>query len=164
MTTSYTTKFAVALLMAGATVKASISTDGIWTDNDHAQSGTNYDYKYTNGIPGSDDPTNHRRIMAPQALPENELSDWDTKANAVRVDGIVGEDNWNHWFSLADTGAGLTYENFLKAVAKFPYFCDEHNAEEVGLNTQDIEETCKRELATLFAHIAYESGSNDPWH
>lgn len=73
--------------------------------------------------------------MAPQALAENELSDWEMKPNVIRVHELVGEDNWNHWFSLADTGAGLTYENFKKAVAKFPYFCNEHNAEEVGLNT-----------------------------
>lgn len=91
------------------------------------------------------------------------MSEYRTKVNAKRVDDIIGTDNWNHWFSLANTDAGMTYDNFLKAVAKFPYFCNEHNADEEGLNTKNIKETCKRELATLFAHIAFESGNNDPW-
>jgi len=130
-----TTYFAVALLMASATVKAAIKTDGLWTDADHVQSTGGVTYKYTNGIPGSDDAETDRRIKAPQALPESSMSEYMMNDNVVRVNEIVGTENWNHWFSLANTDAGMTYENFLKAVAKFPYFCNEHNTEEEGLNT-----------------------------
>lgn len=159
-----TTYFAVALLMASTAVEAAISTNGLWTDNDHVQRIAGVTYKYTNGIPGSEDADTNRRIKAPQALPESEMSDYEQNDNVVRVDKLIGIDNWNYWFSLADTGSGMTYENFLKAVAKFPYFCNDHNEAQEGLNTENIDQTCKRELATLFAHIAFESGENDPWH
>ena len=159
---SATTKFTIALLMSAVAVEAAIVETGPWTGKDWVQS--NAGYKYTNGIVSSTDANTQRRIKAPNALPEHKMSDWQTKKNVKLVDSLVGNDNWNHWFSLADTDAGLTYQNFLKSVAKFPYFCNEWNEKEKGLNTESLENTCKRELATLFAHIAYESGQNDPWN
>ena len=53
----------------------------------------------------------------------------------------------------------LTYLNFLKAVAKFKDFCDWYNNE--AQNNDGIDEACKRELATLFAHMTYETGDKD---
>ena len=38
---------------------------------------------------------------------------------------IFGEDEWLAGFSLADPV--YTFDNFLKAVAKFPAFCGESN-------------------------------------
>ena len=46
-----------------------------------------------------------------------------------------------------------TYESFLRAVAKFPKFCGESNA---PLGYDDLD-TCRRELAALFAHSAVSS-------
>lgn len=40
-----------------------------------------------------------------------------------------------------------TYEAFLQAVGSFPSFCGEHKKD------QDAWEVCRKELATLFAHI-----------
>ena len=48
------------------------------------------------------------------------------------------------------------YESFLAAVAKFPAFCGES-----GIESMNEEETCGRELATLFAHFTQETGYND---
>ena len=45
-----------------------------------------------------------------------------------------------------------TYEAFLNAVGKFPKFCGE------AINRGVFESTCKRELATLFAHFVSETG------
>lgn len=52
-----------------------------------------------------------------------------------------------------------TYEDFLLAVAKFPSFCGEGELESAGY---DKDQTCGRELATLFAHFTQETGYNDP--
>ena len=45
----------------------------------------------------------------------------------------------------------------MKAVAKFPAFCNENN-----IQGNILEQTCKRELATLFAHWGQETGARDP--
>ena len=55
----------------------------------------------------------------------------------------------------------LTYLNFLKAVAKFKDFCDYADELNEAQNNKDIDEACKRELATLFAHMTYETGDKD---
>ena len=52
--------------------------------------------------------------------------------------------------------ATYSYENFLRAIGKYPFFC----AEQGVYNT--MEEACRRELATLFAHGAQETGAHDP--
>ena len=46
-----------------------------------------------------------------------------------------------------------SYDNFLKAVAKFPAFCNETNKPR-GYN---IDNTCKSEIAAFFAHIKTSS-------
>ena len=46
-----------------------------------------------------------------------------------------------------------SYDNFLKAVAKFPAFCNETNKPK-GYNLDD---TCKSEIAAFFAHIKTSS-------
>ncbi len=45
------------------------------------------------------------------------------------------------------------YENFLYAVARYPYFCGEQGY------FDSVAEACKRELASLFAHAAQETGN-----
>lgn len=42
-------------------------------------------------------------------------------------------------------------------MAKFPAFCNETN-----LSGWSLEDTCKRELATIFAHWTQETGARDP--
>ena len=58
------------------------------------------------------------------------------------------EAKFNSWFP--NKNAIYTYDSFLKAVAKFPAFCNEGNTITAG-------EACKRELAALFSHIHHES-------
>ena len=45
----------------------------------------------------------------------------------------------------------------MKAVAKFPYFCNETN--ETG---RSLDDACKREMASIFAHWGQETGKRDP--
>jgi len=108
----------------------------------------------------SDDPLVFRRLKAPLAI-DGDVGDWENAENVLRVKSVLDDSLWSNLFPVADSF--YTYEDFLKSVAKWPYFCNEWNEEEAGLNTEDIENTCKRELATLFAHMAVQSGKNDPW-
>lgn len=48
------------------------------------------------------------------------------------------------------------YEELLKAASKFPAFCGEKPAD----NPEDMDNLCKRELATTFAHYAQETGAH----
>lgn len=82
----------------------------------------------------------------------------------MRVGSHISEAKFNELFPLANSF--YTYNNFLKAVAKFPAFCNQVNSEYTGLtiNAENLDNACKRELSTLFAHIALESGKNDPWN
>ena len=51
--------------------------------------------------------------------------------------------------------------DFLRAVALYPAFCGEHNEASELFNLEDSEKACKRELATLMAHIVFETGIVD---
>ena len=55
----------------------------------------------------------------------------------------------------------MDYESFLTAVAQFSAFCGEYNSTTIVMNLDNAEQACKRELATLFAHITHESGIPD---
>ena len=71
--------------------------------------------------------------------------------NVRMVAGNFSQSKFDSWTSNANSI--YNYDNFLKAVAKFPAFCDESN-DPFGL---DENETCKREIATLFAHMTIDS-------
>ena len=53
----------------------------------------------------------------------------------------------------------FTFSNFIKAVAKYPTFCNQKSPN----NTSTLDDLCKIELATLFAHITQETGGHSPW-
>jgi len=91
------------------------------------------------------------------------MSDYGTKPNVERVASILSESKYDELFPIRDSM--FTYTNFLKAVGKFPMFCNEFNADYTGhkTNAENVDMTCKRELSTLFAHIAYQSGKMDAW-
>lgn len=99
--------------------------------------------------------------MLPGADPVVSLGDIDANfPNVARVMRVFPISKWNVWFALANKGAGpnqnpYSYENFLKAVAKFPYFCNEGTAAEL-----QADEVCKRELAALMAQFVQETGAN----
>jgi len=73
--------------------------------------------------------------------------------NVQRTVQVLPESLWNSFFPNALPV--YTYENFLKAVAKFPRFCDDaiNDVESELLNN------CKIELATFLAHLKHESGT-----
>ncbi len=76
-------------------------------------------------------------------------------ANVKRVEAILKESDWEYLFPLR--AKDYSYSNFLKAVGKFPALCDTYN------DGRDSEAICRKELATMFAHFAQETGGHESW-
>lgn len=66
------------------------------------------------------------------------------------------KEDWDYLMPLRNPV--YTYEELLKAAAKFPAFCGEKPAD----NPEDMDNLCKRELATCFSHFAQETGAHFP--
>ncbi|MDD9219166.1 glycoside hydrolase family 19 protein [Enterobacter kobei] len=75
--------------------------------------------------------------------------------NVKRVEGIVKASDWEYLFPLR--AQAYTYSNFLKAVGKFPALCKTYN------DGRDSDAICCKELATMFAHFAQETGGHESW-
>ncbi len=75
--------------------------------------------------------------------------------NVKRVEGILKESDWEYLFPLR--AKDYSYSNFLKAVGKFPALCDTYN------DGRDSDAICRKELATMFAHFAQETGGHESW-
>ncbi|GAB5072612.1 PKD domain-containing protein [Citrobacter sedlakii] len=75
--------------------------------------------------------------------------------NVKRVEGIVKASDWEYLFPLR--AQAYTYSNFLKAAGKFPALCQTYN------DGRDSDAICRKELATMFAHFAQETGGHESW-
>ena len=75
--------------------------------------------------------------------------------NVKRVEGIVKASDWEYLFPLR--AQAYTYSNFLKAVGKFPALCKTYD------DGRDSDAICRKELATMFAHFAQETGGHESW-
>lgn len=75
--------------------------------------------------------------------------------NVKRVEGIVKASDWEYLFPMR--AQSYTYSNFLKAVGKFPALCKTYN------DGRDSDAICRKELATMFAHFAQETGGHESW-
>ena len=137
---------------------ASVPSDGPWTGNDWYDEDSKLGV--ANGVPYSNDPAVDRRIKAPLTTIESVDETYTSFDNVSLVSSLIDETDWADIFF--DRDPIYTYENFLKAVAKFPAFCGETNIE-----GQSIEEACKRELSALFAHwteaTGTREGESDSW-
>ncbi|CAM3811092.1 glycoside hydrolase family 19 protein [Parendozoicomonas haliclonae] len=76
-------------------------------------------------------------------------------ANVKRVEALMDAEDWE--FLFPERAPEYTYEGFLKAVAKFPAFCDEYT------DGRDSDAICRKSLATMFAHFAQETGGHTAW-
>ena len=145
--------FKAVTLIAAAFLKSNskIVDDGLWTGHDYYMNDMKLGVK--DGIPYSNDNETKRRINSSMAV-DGDASDYKSKDNVKRVMRVMNEDSWNELFSLRDSL--YTYDGFLHAAGKYEAFCGESN-----LDDYDDDETCKRELSTLFAHFAQETGLHD---
>mmetsp|Transcript_10910 Transcript_10910/g.14710 ORF Transcript_10910/g.14710 Transcript_10910/m.14710 type:complete len:154 (+) Transcript_10910:41-502(+) len=117
--------------------------DGIWTDFDWQ----NTQISITNGVPTGKTDSIDRKIQSPQVLmgqfPSSSVGD---QTNVSLVKTVFPSDKWDTNFKEP-----YTYDNFLRAVAKFPKFCNEIPTGS-SVSQTDI---CKREVAALLGHIFY---------
>jgi len=86
---------------------------------------------------------------------EGDVSEYMSFENVKRVTEIVNKEAFDYLFPMRNEL--YTYEGMLQAIGKFPAFCGESN-----MYDKDLDKTCKRELATLFAHFCQETGYHDP--
>lgn len=76
----------------------------------------------------------------------------DNPINVKRVEQIVSEQDWDYLFP--HRAPEYTYENFLKAIGKFPAFCGDYS------DQRDADSICRKALATMFAHFTQETGGH----
>ena len=108
-----------------------------------------------NGVPYLNNPAVDRRLKAALTIDSSIEDNYLTYANVQLVQSLFDEADFDG-FPLRNEI--YTYDNFLKAVAKFPNFC----GETIIIEGQTLEETCKRELASIFAHWGQETGKRSP--
>ncbi|MEE4379551.1 MAG: glycoside hydrolase family 19 protein [Candidatus Competibacteraceae bacterium] len=72
--------------------------------------------------------------------------------NVKRVESIIGEQDWE--FLFPRRAPEYTYDNFLKAIGKFPAFCGDYD------DGRDANAICRKSLATMFAHFTQETGGH----
>ncbi len=84
-------------------------------------------------------------------------------ANVQLIESVFPEAKWNELTTLLGDGeagpidaTSFTYLNFLRAASRMPYFCGEAGT------FRTVKEACQREIASLFAHGAQETGAHDP--
>ena len=87
--------------------------------------------------------------------------------NVSLVNNILSEEEFNDLFpdrnySFLETQKYkyLEYGHFLTAVAQYPAFCGEF-VTNAAANLDNASTACKRELATLFAHMTYETSETN---
>ena len=70
-------------------------------------------------------------------------------SNTKLVESIIKESDWEYMFPSRHPS--YSYTNFLKAISKFPAVCSPADSA-----------TCRKVLATMFAHFTQETGAHDP--
>jgi hypothetical protein len=106
--------------------------------------------KITNGIvEGTDGSTNQFIQSSWSAVGHPE--DYMLSANVVRIRLLLSENDFDEIFPEADRDCHYTYDSFLRAAAKYPAFCNEL------AGGSDIDRTCGKELAALFAFMDYKN-------
>ena len=102
---------------------AAIAENGLWTGNDYYDNAIMIGVQ--NGVPYSNDPMTQHRLTAPLTVDGDVRDNYASKANVQRVMSLFSQADWDRGFPLADPI--YTYTDFLRAVAKFPAFCNETN-------------------------------------
>ena len=90
-----------------------------------------------------------------------EIVDIFDHANVQLINTVLPEGDWRAIFPKAEPH---DYTVFLRAVAQYAAFCNEFDQDTYPpADGWTLDHFCKRELSTLFAHIAYETGDKSNW-
>jgi len=140
--------------------KDKLLVDGVWTGNDWSDSATGYSIR--NGRVCGDTDQTKRSLWSSSALnpvPEIDTVDpTNNQRNVQVVSSVFTQADWDHLFSAANPV--YTYDNFMKAIAALPSVCGEQGTHGQAV-TLSLEDICRKELATMFAHFAQETGAHD---
>ena len=99
------------------------------------------------------DEATKQRVQAAQMVQLADIGDIYKQANVMLVSSILSENDWDNLFPERHEKYG--YWAFLKSVAMYPAFCNEFKPARDNLQSQEL--ACRRELATLLAHMMYET-------
>ncbi len=133
-------------------MKAKIAPDGLWTGNDYTgESGSSDEFTISNGQATFSQETKARQVTAATMRQPVAGEDIYELANVALVNNVFPEGAWDYLFP--NRVESYDYDSFLGAVARYPSFCGE-----TGLDDLTLEETCMRELATILAHMIFETG------
>ena len=134
------------------TAKAKIVEDGLWTGKTFSRRINSPDeYTVENGQVTFLHEAKKRHVKSANMKQLGEYESIYEQENVELVNKILDREFWN--FLFPNRVRDYDYESFLGAVARYPAFCGE--ATSTGYS---LEETCKRELSTLFAHMIFETG------
>ena len=122
--------------------------EGLWTGADWYDE--TQQIGVSNGVPYSNDSTIQRRITAPLANTGSELN-YKEATNVKLVESFLTCNEWVTFFPQANSIYTVT--NLLRAMAKFPAFCNEVD-DSLGLSQEDA---CKKELAAFLANVSHET-------
>jgi hypothetical protein len=125
--------------------------DGIWTDIVWVDQANQY--RVENGVVEGMDEESRRRIESARNLP-GDGSNYLSLENVQRTMEVLPESLWDSLFPNALPV--YTYLNFVKAVAKFPKFCNDAKDSD---DEADLLAACKLELSAFLAHLKHESGT-----
>ena len=78
--------------------------------------------------------------------------------NIQRIMSIATEEDYEEAFPIRNSS--LTYNELLFAAAHYPQFCDYQPIDKV-VDEARAEAYCRKELATLMAHIATDTNRNN---
>jgi hypothetical protein len=134
--------FELAALLFAQEAIGAIVENGPWTGNDWYDAANKIGVN--NGKVYSNENARKRTLKSALSL-DGGVDDYMKMRNVQRVARLFTQADWDRGFPLAN--AVYSREEFLKAVAKFPAFCNETN-----LPDWSVDDTCKKELATIFAH------------
>jgi hypothetical protein len=123
--TNFASAMMLSMLASQWAARGAITKDGIWTGNDWYDDDSKIGVR--NGMPYSDDAKVSRRITAPLTKDGSVEDTYMSSPNVQRVMRLFSSADWDRGFPQANEI--YTYDNFLKAVAKFPAFCNEKNTE-----------------------------------
>ena len=110
------------------------------------------DYRAVDGVLQGISEQTSRRITASRAISADAISDYQTMPNVARAMEILSVDKFAQLFPLADQL--YTYDNFMKAIARYPKFCDETLG---STDENELINSCKIELAGILAHMKQSS-------
>lgn len=143
MLPTFTNTCILAAALAAST-QAAIVDNSYWADKHTFNETSGKNLTINAGIVSSANAATNQLISSGRTAvghPDNYAS----AANATRVQRVFPEADFDSYFP----DSVYSYSDFLRAVAKFPAFCNESNSP----NGLDLDGTCKRELAAFFAHV-----------